>query len=1032
MNRVIVLRSLLFASCCVSVCTAVPAEETSSQQPVIWQTDFAKGVFGWVNERPDVTGVRADNAPLPSLRAELFKPCSTTRFIYYGQATALVDADPFTVERAVVLRGTFRATPTPGLLIELRLLGIKKDTRMWISAKLGDGSVNLIPPTTEWQTVERRFVIPAGVQAFHPYLCLNGETGSVWLSRLEARLDNTREHRIAGAENNIFFAEQGQMRIQIADADDHPEGTISLFDEQSRLLRAEKIANPAETILVDLPGRGFYRLVVNCHYPGGKVVEATASAAVTGTPLPREKRIGSRYGLMDVHGSTTQAARLGAYWNWDFFNYKGCKQGADGEPVELPAKSAKKTNPERQTILAGLMETPLWLNPDQPLKGLYPPKDWAKFEKMVTFWAKAQTDLPKIVTPYNEPDAHWHGSIEDLVRYHKTVTRAIRAGRPGTQVMGPCLYGIRMEYLKKLVTLGVLDGLDGIVIHAYVNGTPPEAEFIDRVSELKGYLKSIGKENFPLYLTEFGWTTRAGTWQKPVDDLTQARYLTRSLALLSSVKVNGLVYFCYQYFCDNAGEQGFSLLNERNQPKPSLCAFATLTRWLAGVRGETRWLRLSPHTHLILGDDEGSTVAVVWSTAEEGEKLPFPVAPVASEDFLGRPVAVTEGTLNVSPSPLFLQLKDASLTNLQILAARSVSRGEQVALPTPAQVIPAPLKQENGRLSVPIFAAVGEYLVLGRNEKGAWIGQPIRVVMPFAMDRIVPNWPLGGDPTIAVAITPHLKTTITGTLTLADTKNAPLNQQKVFLKNGEPATVVVPVPSRISAKGTLRLIAGAEHSATADTMSVPVDLRFLGASAAGETPLPPCDSADWDRFGTFHARPADAPADCAADLRAEYGTNGLRVIVRVTDDVHQQTASPEKAWTEDSIQIAFDADVQKEWQPNNMGFGFNGHRIFEYTTALTQRGPEVWRGIAYDPVLQPAMAEPRVVARIAREGVVTTYDLLFPWATIGLNEPLQRGSTLGFSLAVNDEDGKGRHGLTLFGGIVDNKDPQNFGRLWLR
>ena len=40
-----------------------------------------------------------------------------------------------------------------------------------------------------------------------------------------------------------------------------------------------------------------------------------------------------------------------------------------------------------------------------------------------------------------------------------------------------------------------------------------------------------------------------------------------------------------------------------------------------------------------------------------------------------------------------------------------------------------------------------------------------------------------------------------------------------------------------------------------------------------------------------------------------------------------------------------------------------------------------------------------------------------------------------FSLAVNDVDparGAPRHGLTLFGGIVDDKEPKRFGPAWLR
>lgn len=98
----------------------------------------------------------------------------------------------------------------------------------------------------------------------------------------------------------------------------------------------------------------------------------------------------------------------------------------------------------------------------------------------------------------------------------------------------------------------------------------------------------------------------------------------------------------------------------------------------------------------------------------------------------------------------------------------------------------------------------------------------------------------------------------------------------------------------------------------------------------------------------------------------------------------------------------------------------------------------IWRWLAYDPTLKADTPEPRVQAQITREGDCTLYTMTFPWATLGLSAKPKQGSSIGFSLLVNDIDRDAnsavpamtRHGLRLFAGILDSKDPTKYGRLW--
>jgi len=137
-------------------------------------------------------------------------------------------------------------------------------------------------------------------------------------------------------------------------------------------------------------------------------------------------------------------------------------------------------------------------------------------------------------------------------------------------------------------------------------------------------------------------------------------------------------------------------------------------------------------------------------------------------------------------------------------------------------------------------------------------------------------------------------------------------------------------------------------------------------------------------------------------------------------------------WQEDSIQIAFDVDADKEWQPNNVGNGFNGHRIFEYGVALSSKGssPMVWRYRADAPDFKAACEEPRIIADVKRTDGRTVYAGFFPWETLSLSKAPRVGSNIGFALLVNDSDkSNDRHGLAFFEGIRSVKDPVLYGKL---
>jgi len=73
--------------------------------------------------------------------------------------------------------------------------------------------------------------------------------------------------------------------------------------------------------------------------------------------------------------------------------------------------------------------------------------------------------------------------------------------------------------------------------------------------------------------------------------------------------------------------------------------------------------------------------------------------------------------------------------------------------------------------------------------------------------------------------------------------------------------------------------------------------------------------------------------------------------------------------------------------------------------------------------------EDRVKVSIARDKEETIYEIVLPWPTLGTFESLATRLCIGFSLTINDADKNKpeRKGLRLFHGIVNTKDPEQYG-----
>ena len=454
------------------------------------------------------------------------------------------------------------------------------------------------------------------------------------------------------------------------------------------------------------------------------------------------------------------------------------------------------------------------------------------------------------------------------------------------------------------------------------------------------------------------------------------------------------------------------------------------------MRGKGRWLRLTPTTHLVIFQKEKTAVAVVWDT-QNGWFLPLAGAYTRAEEMTGRPVQAASGVA-LSPSPVFLELNDDGLYQLKELPPIRLMRGTSAPLPKAAGakwLTPSPLAINGSTVSAPRNAREGAYLLLSHNGS-EWSSLPIDVIAPVELSAARIDWPLTESaPRIALNVKSHAEVPLS---VLANAKFDGVRRmfsEPVFIASGTGTEVRIPVDGFALGKRYKGLLTvESRENGERDQIQQPLDFTVVSAQRVGAdgrpdwSAIPAIDFSDWDPFGGRSAQ-----ADCSATFQAAYGSKALYLRIRVRDDQHLQNGTPEKLFSQDSVQIGLDADAEKTWEANDL-FGLKGHRVFEYGAAWDGQKTMNWRWISYTPELPVGVSEPRMGAEVHREGDITEYVLTFPWEILGLKQAPKAGSALGIALAVTDADpGKnGRRGIRLFNGITDDKDPQKYGKLWLR
>lgn len=857
----------------------------------------------------------------------------------------------------------------------------------------------------------------------------------------------------------VFPYSAGSVLVEVAKQPKASKIKVSVYDEEDRLITEFEDPRLCSSSLykgwiipVTLPGMGYYNVKVNASYPNGDYAKLEGSAAVVGPYMDESLRRKSRFGVWTVNANQHLALAAGSNWNRQMMPTMYLYPTP--ESIITPAKPIGMQNPKDEMfnnigVINGRF--PRWLSDvpsdvkDLPERVFYPPKDWAETENFLHSlvaappFRKHQTGdrFPAFFEIYNEPERQWKGTMEGLVKFHETVAKVIKSVYPEVKVYGPCWSYIEPCELDVLVKGGLLDHLDGFSIHNYTNGLPPEGKFWTDIKTLKDYMKSIGKSDMPIMISEWGWAIDGRSWAVPVSELDQARYCARSLAIMAQEKIDIAVYFeLFDISIDNGFPCSFRTLRPDMSPCPAYAAFAIAAKKLGAAENE-KLLQLSPELYLLNYERQNQSYAMIWDTQRNVNiKLPFQVSDGC--DMMGRPLTISSNmAFKISPSPIYLTL--TSRNSIAALEKNPV----RITIPCEKKMehsviwVPEPLKASGDRLFVPENASPGNYMIVCKTGNGQeW--QPLDLVSPLSIVHGEWVWRPGDNyPSIELTVKSELDRDVKVDFT-SDMKTEAVSETVL---SGQEKNVRIKLVSKTFPALMQKIKVNAKVAGTdLKQVSIEVPYNLLACpriKSTAEIPSLPTINTN-GCFNNKEAWEIVKSEDCSAKVRIAYDESNFYLQVVVKDDRREQNRDAQNIWRGDSIQFVLDLDTAKPIVANAAGFN-NHYRVFELGTALNDKNEilkKCWQ--SYDPSISAESLELAMKSSIVYNNGITTYDIQLPWKAMGQEKAPAIGANIGFSLVVNDSDREDekkygwRHGIRLFNGIIGIKDLSKYGKLTIR
>jgi hypothetical protein len=164
------------------------------------------------------------------------------------------------------------------------------------------------------------------------------------------------------------------------------------------------------------------------------------------------------------------------------------------------------------------------------------------------------------------------------------------------------------------------------------------------------------------------------------------------------------------------------------------------------------------------------------------------------------------------------------------------------------------------------------------------------------------------------------------------------------------------------------------------------------------------------------------PSDLSATIRYLWDDSYFYVGVEVTDDVFCNTKQDGNIWAGDGLQFLIDPCRGLDESVGK----------YDYFMGVGKKGPQVWCGQTADAGA-PSGEVKDIIFSPKRKDTTTgaiTYEIAFPWSRLAPFRP-GVGADLGLTMALNEDDGKGRRSFMSWFGNVSSKQVETAGDLIL-
>lgn len=575
---------------------------------------------------------------------------------------------------------------------------------------------------------------------------------------------------------------------------------------------------------------------------------------------------------------------------------------------------------------------------------------------------------------FNEPNLWRHKSgprkgfktmlaakVAELYRIAYPVIKEID---PDMIVAGPCVNGKMVEYTRQFLEAGGGKYIDVFSFHPYCDD-PDLYDIAGEIGQVKQLLRKYTGRDLELWNTEQYFGVRNPRIRQHETEYYR-QYFRDSELEHAAVIANNLIQhaaagakfamFAPDYFWKNGGRETF--------PFPAAGA-ANAAVELLGTAGTGHELHLGEAVKCFVFPKArgGALVTVKAVNAETRGELALPADTEAYDLFGNR---ISGGTVPVTSVPVYLRMKKG---NPDAVMQNALFTG----------------------LGEPVSARVTMY---GRNSIGVIVANRTnrRERVEVSLLDVPKNWRFG-KMRVAEVLSPGESRRILFPLEKSDIRALKEYEFKIGIR-------------------TENSYAAEKYRLSALFAAFSKNLSFENAewNTLGEENL----SMNYNGIGEKW----NGPQDLGAKFACVWNETGFKLAVTVTDDKFVWPDNAPGAWEQDSIQVYFDMkrNATKEADARNRNMSddvdytvswINGKTPCAY---LNRAGGSRFIGEAnavtgIDP-------EVKVVCR-RLSGTQARYEIFFPAAAL-YDIRFVPGTSFGFSLLVNDNDGKGRKtGLTL-------------------